>query len=633
MHAIDDSPIPLYQMLVDSVEDYAIFALDRDGNVISWNPGAARFKGYTASEIKGQNFSVFYPPEDLQAGKPELELETATRLGRYEDEGWRVRKDGSRFWANVVITPLRTAGGELVGFAKVTRDLTGRRAAEERVRQLLADAAARAAVEQKNRELEDIAVHLQGQAAELEAQKEEAQALVEELEESNNQLIEALIRTEEARRAADESEEREREARRRAESLQELTVALSFAATSEAVADAVISSAQVALSAAGVAVCRVGDSGEELELVKVTAMPEEVQQAWSRIPLASSVPLADAVTRGEPVFLESLSDWQARYPSLVHLTATVGHKSQAVVPLVVGGKFIGSLGFAFTEERTFSEADREHAMLIGGQCAIALERARLFEAERAARRFAENANRAKGEFLAAMSHELRTPLNAISGHIDLLSMELYGPLQDQQQEALQRIKRAEQHLLRLIDDLLSFARIEGGKVEYRVEAVAVAQVLADVAPMIDPQVSAKGLTFEVQIPDDAPIEVTADREKLVQIVLNLLSNAVKFTPSGGSITVSVRRFAPASQPADFVHLCIQDTGIGIPDDKLQAVFDPFVQLATSHSQRHEGTGLGLAISRDLARGMGGDLQVESEAGKGATFIVVLPLASLGPAGE
>ena len=119
-----------FQLLVESVKDYAIFMLDEDGVVTTWNGGARRIKGYDADEIVGQHFSRFYPEVDIRAGKCELELETAIADGRFEDEGWRIRKDGTRFWASVIITPLRNSHGDLVGFAKVTRDLTERRAAE-----------------------------------------------------------------------------------------------------------------------------------------------------------------------------------------------------------------------------------------------------------------------------------------------------------------------------------------------------------------------------------------------------------------------------------------------------------------------------------------------------------------------
>src|SRR5689334_20310553 len=125
----------MYRLLVESVSDYAIFALNPGGYVRTWNEGAARLKGYNHAEILGRHFSAFYPPEDVAAGKPNRLLETAARLGRVEDEGWRVRKDGSRFWANVVITALHDELGRLVGYAKVTRDLTERRLAEEALRE------------------------------------------------------------------------------------------------------------------------------------------------------------------------------------------------------------------------------------------------------------------------------------------------------------------------------------------------------------------------------------------------------------------------------------------------------------------------------------------------------------------
>jgi PAS domain S-box-containing protein len=125
----------LYRLLVESVDDYAIFALDETGHILSWNAGAQRIKGYTADEAIGKHFSIFYPPEKIAEGFPEFELREAARVGRFEDEGWRIRKDGSRFWANVVITALRDPAGHLVGFAKVTRDLTERRLAEEELRE------------------------------------------------------------------------------------------------------------------------------------------------------------------------------------------------------------------------------------------------------------------------------------------------------------------------------------------------------------------------------------------------------------------------------------------------------------------------------------------------------------------
>jgi signal transduction histidine kinase len=234
------------------------------------------------------------------------------------------------------------------------------------------------------------------------------------------------------------------------------------------------------------------------------------------------------------------------------------------------------------------------------------------------RRAADDANRAKSSFLAVMSHELRTPLNAIGGYVQLLEMGIHGPVTDAQREALGRVERSQKHLLRLINDVLNLARIESGRVEYVLEDVDLAALMADVTPMVEPQMTAKALALEVAV--SAGTVARADREKVQQIVINLLSNAIKFTPAGGRVRVEARH---ADGPRE-VLLSVADTGIGIAPEKQASVFDPFVQVDMSRTRRSEGSGLGLAISRDLARGMGGDLRVESTVGEGSTFTLTLP---------
>jgi PAS domain S-box-containing protein len=235
------------------------------------------------------------------------------------------------------------------------------------------------------------------------------------------------------------------------------------------------------------------------------------------------------------------------------------------------------------------------------------------------RALADDANRAKSTFLAVMSHELRTPLNAIGGYAQLLELELHGPITDAQREALDRIVRSQRLLLRLVNDVLNLARIEAGRVNYQFADLPLAGLVGSVMPMIDPQLGAKSITCEIEI--DPDLVVRADREKVEQIVLNLLTNALKFTPVGGRVKIGAesRREDP-----DWVHLHFEDTGVGITPEMQAKIFEPFVQVDTGHVRRAEGTGLGLTISRDLARGMGGDLTVESSPGVGSTFTLSLP---------
>jgi signal transduction histidine kinase len=231
------------------------------------------------------------------------------------------------------------------------------------------------------------------------------------------------------------------------------------------------------------------------------------------------------------------------------------------------------------------------------------------------REAANEANRAKSVFLANMSHELRTPLNAIGGYVQLIVMGVHGPITHEQQEALERVDRSQRHLLRLINDLLNLSRIEAGHVDYVAERVSLPEMLQSVLPMVGPQMAAKALRSEDDVPD---LVARADREKVRQIVLNLLTNAVKFTPDGGTIRMS------ADEENDRVLLHVSDTGIGIPADMIERVFEPFVQVNLRPSRISEGTGLGLAISRDLARGMGGELRLQSTLGVGSTFTLELP---------
>jgi signal transduction histidine kinase len=215
-----------------------------------------------------------------------------------------------------------------------------------------------------------------------------------------------------------------------------------------------------------------------------------------------------------------------------------------------------------------------------------------------------------------MSHELRTPINAAMGYVDLLDAGIGGHLTEQQREYLTRIRSSQEHLLGIITDLLNYGRIEAGQVLYELAPVPLRELIDRVFPMVEPQAAAKGILLDIG-PCQKGLVVGADRARAEQIILNLLSNAVKFTSAGGRITVG------CGVVGAWGVITVQDTGPGIPLDKQEAIFAPFVQLGRSLTSGHEGTGLGLAISRDMARGMGGDVSVVSEPGVGSTFTLTL----------
>lgn len=492
----------LYRLLVETVRDYAIFALDTNGYILTWNAGAERLKGYTRDEIVGRHFSIFYPPEAVAAGRTGELLAKALEDGRVEDEGWRVRKDGTRFWADVVITALREPDGTHIGFAKVTRDLTERRAAENEVR----------------------------------ASEERFRLLVDSVQEYGIFGLDALGRV----TSWNEGAQR----------------------INGYTADEII--------------------GRHFSVFYPSEDVARGKPAWE---------LKEAIANGR--FEDE--DWRIRKDGTMFWANVV------ITPLRdPTGELIG---FAkVTRDLTERKAAQERAIA---------------DARRVAE--AEASSRAKSEFLAAMSHELRTPLNAIGGYADLLLAGVRGPLGDTQRQDLERIRASQQHLLGIITDLLNFSRIEAGRISYHIGSVRLADAVSAVLPMVEPQAANRDVTVDASGCEDSAVVALGDRAKVEQILLNLLTNAAKFTPAGGRITVS------CSADAERAYLDVGDTGLGIPPEKLEAIFEPFVQLNRTLTNTQEGTGLGLAISRDMARAMDGDLTAESEVGKGSRFRLALPV--------
>jgi len=248
------------------------------------------------------------------------------------------------------------------------------------------------------------------------------------------------------------------------------------------------------------------------------------------------------------------------------------------------------------------------------------ERDRSARELRVAHGVAAAANQAKAEFLAVMSHELRTPLNAIAGYAELLTMGVTGPLNEKQSDAVSRIRRNEQHLLGLIDDVLNFARIEAGSTTVEARMLRISDEFDAIEPIVEPDLVRKKLEL-VRDGGDPTLEVWADPLKLRQILLNIIGNAIKFTPSGGTVRLAAERVGAN------VAMTISDTGIGVPSEKLAQIFDPFFQVNSGTTREYQGVGLGLAIARDLTRAMGGDVYFDSTEGRGSVVSVVLPAAS------
>ena len=239
------------------------------------------------------------------------------------------------------------------------------------------------------------------------------------------------------------------------------------------------------------------------------------------------------------------------------------------------------------------------------------------QAEASARAEAVHANAAKTEFLSRMSHELRTPMNAILGFAQLLGLD---ELSDDQHESVRQIMRGGRHLLDLINEVLDISRIDSGQMALSPEPVLVSDVMDEVMDLMAPLVGARNLTFHAPVDGECHHHVLADRQRLKQVLMNLVSNAIKYNRAGGKIRVRCQL-----RPGGAVSLSVIDTGIGMGPAELQRLFTPFDRLGREGSGE-EGTGVGLALSQRLIHLMGGRIEVESSAGVGSTFTVVMPLS-------
>jgi PAS domain S-box-containing protein len=567
----------LLSSIIESSDD-AILSKSMEGTILSWNKGAQRLYGYTAEEVKGRPVSLLMPPNRADDFPMIMKrLKRGERVEHYETE--RVRKDGTIVQISVTVSPVKNVAGEIIGASAIARDISERKQLEEEREQLLArELAARSKAEQ-------------------------AQKLAEEM----------LAREEIARQEAEEAAEKQRAIQKGLVHLVDASAALLASLQVETVLPTVVGLARQVVDADAYAIWRFNAPSSMWQLVATEGLSEQYGKTTGNIMASTRPPVVPQIV-AEDVTKEEMLE------SRLEAYRAEGIKSLLVVPLHIRGQDVGTVGFYYKRPHRFKDTEVYIATALANMAAAAIGSAEMYEEQARLREDAQEASRAKDEFLAMVSHELRTPLNAIVGWAGMLRT---GRVDEKTTvRAVETIERNARSQAKLIEDLLDISRIITGKLRLNVQPVELSPVVEAAVDVVRPAAASKDVRLQVVLdPEAGPI--LGDPERLQQIIWNLLSNAVRFTPKQGRIQVRLERLN------SHVEVTVSDTGQGISREFLPFVFDRFRQADGSFTRSHGGLGLGLAIVRHLVELHGGTVSAYSAGeGKGATFTVQFPLMIL-----
>jgi len=551
-----------YRQLVQNVNSFIVRA-DPLGNIIFMNQFAERFFGYTTDELRGRNMVGSIVPEVDSEGRDTHALieDIARQPEKYAyNENENMRCNGERVWGGWTNCSVLDADGQPVEVLCIGTDITEQRTARQ------------------------------------------------ELQRS---LTETLL-------------------------LNRVIAAVTSTLDPTSVLEIVCSELAQALEIPMAAFARMNPSGEELTVVAEYCAPGCPSGMGEVIPIAGNELTQRVLKHRCPVVIEDTRH-DSRAAESRDLFARRGTHSALIVPLAVQDDVVGTLGLDAIEKRRFAPEEIQLVQNVAAAAAQAWENSQLHvavqqERENLARRVVERtaeleaaneelarAVRAKDEFLANMSHELRTPLNAVLGLTEAMKEKVYGPLTDRQQRSLSIIESSGRHLLDLINDILDISRIEADRLKLDLRSIQVRALCQSSLDMVIPDANKKHIDLSVQL-QGQPTTLTADERRLKQTLVNLLANAVKFTPESGTVGLHVTT-NPGKEGTCFT---VWDTGIGIAPEDLEIIFQPFVQLDAGLSRHYGGTGLGLTLAQRLVRMHGGEIEVDSELGKGSRFTFTIP---------